>query len=490
MPKDAKQHKTRHFCALQVASEPMQTLALSSDKDYYTRAANEDCVNGGPRTRTKYAYDANGNVTSRNGRFTGWTSYNYPDNVSTATESALFNYGPNRQRWSMVYNGPAGQEITYYATPLYETMFAGGLSTNRHYIYAGGRPVVEVSTYNGVVTVRSLLVDHQGSISSVVTDSTGASLVSESFTAYGNRREASTWTGAPTSGELTTMNGVTRQGYTFQTVLGSMGLNHMNGRIEDSVTGRFLSPDPFGTNPGNTQSYNRYSYVNNNPLTFIDPTGFGCISASDGSPVPCDSGGPTALDSMPSVTVPVNSDGSYGDPVVTAPRDSGGSEGSGNSPDSSPSPDTSPAATPDGSPTPSPTPQSPASGGNKKPPQTDKPKQQQPDKPKQPDNPKQDSYKKRLFGTHWCGPGGDGPPVSDLDAACKAHDQCYDKFGLSAGSNFNGSGSTPPSLLVLQACNQALCNSARVSPANGAADVVWYFMSAVNGACTVPDTPP
>ena len=53
-----------------------------------------------------------------------------------------------------------------------------------------------------------------------------------------------------------------------------MGLNHMNGRIEDSVTGRFLSADPRGTIPGNTQSWNRYSYVNNNPLTYIDPSGF------------------------------------------------------------------------------------------------------------------------------------------------------------------------------------------------------------------------
>jgi len=36
----------------------MQSLAFTSDRDYYTRAANEDCVNGGPRTRTKYGYDA------------------------------------------------------------------------------------------------------------------------------------------------------------------------------------------------------------------------------------------------------------------------------------------------------------------------------------------------------------------------------------------------------------------------------------------------
>src|SRR5262249_15454825 len=63
-------------------------------------------------------------------------------------------------------------------------------------------------------------------------------------------------------------------GYTWQTVLGTMGLNDMNGRIEDAVTGRFLSADPTISNPGNTQSYNRYAYVYNNPLSFSDPSGF------------------------------------------------------------------------------------------------------------------------------------------------------------------------------------------------------------------------
>jgi RHS repeat-associated protein len=230
-----------------------------------------------------YAYDANGNVTSRNGSIIGWTSYNYPAGVTTATESANFDYGPNRQRWRMIYSGPSGNETTFYATPKFEKVYAGGGGEYRSYIYAGNRPVVVVMRNTASqIKVRSLLVDHQGSISSMVTDSTGASLVSESFTAYGNRREASTWTGAPTSGELTTMNGVTREGYTSQTVLGSMGLNHMNGRIEDSVTGRFLSPDPRGTIIGNTQSFNRYSYVNNNPLSFVDPSGFdlGCVTAA------------------------------------------------------------------------------------------------------------------------------------------------------------------------------------------------------------------
>ena len=209
------------------------------------RRARSQCAFRRPRTRTKYAYDANGNVTSRNGSLIGWTSYNYPSGVGTSTESATFDYGPNHQRWRMIYSGPSGNETTFYATPMFEKVYAGGGGEYRSYIYAGNRPVVVVMRNTASqIKVRSLLVDHQGSISSIVTDSTGASLVGESFTAYGNRREASTWSGAPTSGELTTMNGVTREGYTFQTVLGSMGLNHMNGRIEDSVTGRFLSPGP------------------------------------------------------------------------------------------------------------------------------------------------------------------------------------------------------------------------------------------------------
>jgi hypothetical protein len=48
----------------------------------------------------------------------------------------------------------------------------------------------------------------------------------------------------------------------------------MNGRIYDPLLGRFLSADLVVQAPGSLQSYNRYSYVNNNPLTLTDPTGF------------------------------------------------------------------------------------------------------------------------------------------------------------------------------------------------------------------------
>jgi len=48
----------------------------------------------------------------------------------------------------------------------------------------------------------------------------------------------------------------------------------MNGRIYDPLLGRFLSADQVIQAPLTVQGYNRYIYVNNNPLTLTDPTGY------------------------------------------------------------------------------------------------------------------------------------------------------------------------------------------------------------------------
>jgi hypothetical protein len=53
-----------------------------------------------------------------------------------------------------------------------------------------------------------------------------------------------------------------------------MDFIHMNGRVYDPSIGRFLSADPNIQALYNTQSYNRYSYVLNNPLKYSDPSGF------------------------------------------------------------------------------------------------------------------------------------------------------------------------------------------------------------------------
>jgi len=63
--------------------------------------------------------------------------------------------------------------------------------------------------------------------------------------------------------------------YTFtgQWSDGDVRLVHMGARWYDPQIGRWISPDTIVPNPANPQSLSRYSYVYNNPLRYVDPTG-------------------------------------------------------------------------------------------------------------------------------------------------------------------------------------------------------------------------
>jgi RHS repeat-associated protein len=54
----------------------------------------------------------------------------------------------------------------------------------------------------------------------------------------------------------------------------SGGIDYMHARYYDYSMGRFLSVDPFAGSIRMPQSLNRYTYVLNNPLKFVDPAGF------------------------------------------------------------------------------------------------------------------------------------------------------------------------------------------------------------------------
>jgi len=51
------------------------------------------------------------------------------------------------------------------------------------------------------------------------------------------------------------------------------GNDYMHARYYNPGIGRFLSVDPVGGTVGSSQSWNRYSYVLNNPLVYVDPSG-------------------------------------------------------------------------------------------------------------------------------------------------------------------------------------------------------------------------
>jgi len=111
--------------------------------------------------------------------------------------------------------------------------------------------------------------DHIGSLA-LITNASGAVVERLAYEAFGKRRFPN---GTDDPGN--TLAGITTdRGFTMHEHLDEVALIHMNGRIYDPLIARFVTPDPFIQAPYNLQSYNRYSYVFNNPLRAYDPSGY------------------------------------------------------------------------------------------------------------------------------------------------------------------------------------------------------------------------
>lgn len=119
-------------------------------------------------------------------------------------------------------------------------------------------------------TTQNYLYLHRDYLSSIVaiTDNTGNIVEKRLFDAWGNIKKVQDGSGNNLNA-LTVMD----RGYTGHEHLQGVNLIHMNGRLYDPVVHRFLQPDNFIQDPYNTQNYNRYSYVLNNPLKYTDSSG-------------------------------------------------------------------------------------------------------------------------------------------------------------------------------------------------------------------------
>jgi RHS repeat-associated protein len=220
-----------------------------------------------------YTYDQNGNAISRNGHPITWNKFNYPTILQGQTGSVALSYDGHMRRWKQVTTENSASETTIYIGNHLEKVSTGSSVDWRHSIWANGKKIAIVSRQgSGVNTTRYILEDHQGSASKVLSAS-GSVNLQQSFSAFGMRRGALTWSGSLGTAELNGINSVSRDGFTGHTALGNLDINHLHGRVHDTVSGRFLSPDPY-VMEADTQGFNRYSYVENNPLSFRDPTGF------------------------------------------------------------------------------------------------------------------------------------------------------------------------------------------------------------------------
>jgi RHS repeat-associated protein len=229
-----------------------------------------------------YDYDANGNIATSAGRTACWTSFNmvrrldaggvrleylYQDEHERVQEKYFLN--GSLQRTTLYLNPAAGNELFYEA----ESGVAG--SKQKHYVSAGGATVAIITctaapcTNVANTSTQYLHEDHLGSVS-VVTNSVGTVIERMAYEPFGKRRNVNGATDV--YGTLTPAT--TDRGFTEHEGMDEVGLINMNGRVYDPALGRFMSADPNVPYPNLSQSYNRYSYVQNNPLGGIDPSGF------------------------------------------------------------------------------------------------------------------------------------------------------------------------------------------------------------------------
>lgn len=230
-------------------------------------------ISAGPAGSMSFAYDANGNMTNRNGTMIAWTLFNKPRLITAGANSAEFFYGPNRQRIRQVINVTTRID---YVGPHFEVATNGANTTYKSKVFVDGRVVYIQKEEAAGPESRGFYVhrNHQGSVDTLVQayGSATGEVTQFAFDAFGQRRNLD-W-GPDTIGARAGDDHFTERGYTGHEHLDGVGVIHMNGRVQEPAIGRMMSPDPVLGSLGNPQSQNPYSYVRNNPLTLADPSGF------------------------------------------------------------------------------------------------------------------------------------------------------------------------------------------------------------------------
>ncbi|QOG04745.1 RHS repeat domain-containing protein [Flavobacterium sp. MDT1-60] len=208
--------------------------------------------------------------------------------VEDGKDKISFVYNAHNNRSVMFYGGLGLKETRTYrkhysadgTMEIKENTQTGAIE---FVTYIGGdgysAPVVYKKAYSNVGAIQEQTLylhrDYQGSILAI-TNETGAIVEKRKFDAWGAIEKVQDGAGNILN-DLTILD----RGYTGHEHLQSVGLIHMNGRLYDPKLHRFLQPDNYVQDPGNTQNYNRYGYVLNNPLKYTDPSGEFKINLND-----------------------------------------------------------------------------------------------------------------------------------------------------------------------------------------------------------------
>jgi RHS repeat-associated protein len=227
-----------------------------------------------------YTYDSVGNLTEEKTgttiqRSITWTGFNMPLKITKGVSTIEFLYDADHARvYEARKTGVTFDSQTYFVNAgnalFFEIETKGTITEWKHYLHAPSGLLMMRSIKSNTTAKTDVYFhkDHLGSITTI-TNNIGAILEQNSFDAFGKRRNSNG------SDATTPINSLTRRGFTQHEMLPEVNMVHMNGRVYEPTLGRFMSADPFVQFAGFSQSYNRYSYTLNNPLSFTDPSGYG-----------------------------------------------------------------------------------------------------------------------------------------------------------------------------------------------------------------------
>ena len=175
--------------------------------------------------------------------------------------SATYTYDGDDNLVMSVVNGIT----TYYAASSYVVEVDGETTTVKKAYMAGSTSIAVRTIVGEENTLNWVLGDHLGS-ASVTTTADGTWFSELRYSAFGETRYSSGIT--PTDYR-----------YTSQLQQADVNLYYYNARWYDPELGRFIQADTIIPGAGNSKSYDRFTYVNYNPIKYIDPSGH-CISNS------------------------------------------------------------------------------------------------------------------------------------------------------------------------------------------------------------------
>jgi RHS repeat-associated protein len=216
-------------------------------------------VTNNPTENTTLTYDPNGNMLSEGIKCFEYNEGNQLKRIRTCSNNQiiseyLYDYEGLRMVKKNYTNGTLTNTVVSWSDS-YETNYTvGGTTENTTYYFANKELIAKKNPNNSKYFIHN---DHLGS-TSLVTNQAGTVVEATTYDPWGVVKN-----GGTSSKFL----------YTGQEYDSESSLHYYNARYYDSSIRRFTQPDDIIQDWFSPQTINRYSYVQNNPLKYTDPSG-------------------------------------------------------------------------------------------------------------------------------------------------------------------------------------------------------------------------